>query len=130
MASESGGDHHLCRPSPAPGEALDRWPTALALVQVAAALLVIIGDQNTDFAAGIAAMACIYMVAYAVGSKVAAWPAFPAVIATLVVLEAAGVDSLVAMPVLLLVLWAVAIAGLPDGRWFAIQRRAWSSSAG
>ena len=102
---------------------LARWPTALALVQVAAALLVIIGDENTDFAAGIAAMACIYMVAYAVGSKVAAWPAFPAVIATLVVLEIAGVDSLVAMPVLLLLLWAVAIARgrSHDGRWFAIQ---------
>ena len=102
---------------------LNRWPTALALVLSGATLFVIIGDKNTDFAAGIAAMACIYMVAYAVGSQVAAWPAFPAVIALMVVLEIAGVDSVVSMPALLLLLWIIAVGRGrgSDGRVFATQ---------
>jgi hypothetical protein len=102
---------------------LDRWPTALALVLAAASLVVIIGDEFTDLAAGIAAMACIYMAAYVVGRKLAAWPAFPAVIAVMVGLEIAGVDSLISMTVLLFVLWIAAIlrGRTDDRRLFAVQ---------
>jgi hypothetical protein len=102
---------------------VERWPTALAVVLAAASLVVIIGDEFTDLAAGIAAMACIYMTAYVVGRKFAAWPAFPAVIALMVGLEIAGVDSVISMTVLLFVLWIAAIicgrAG--DRRLFAVQ---------
>jgi len=102
----------------------ERWPTALALVLAIGALYLIIGEGDTDFAAGIAAMACIYMAAYAAGRPAMAWAAFPAVMVTLVALEAAGgLDSSVSGPALLFVLWLVALvrgrAG--DGEWFAIQ---------
>ena len=102
---------------------LDRWPTALALVLSGATLFVIIGDENTDFAAGIAAMACIYMVAYAVGSQVAAWPAFPAVIALMVVLEIAAGRLRRLDAGLLLLLWTVAVGAGAAATvvWFATQ---------
>lgn len=102
----------------------DRWPSALAFVQIGVALFVIVGLQGeAEFAAGIAAMACIYMAAYAAGHGTAAWPAYPAVIAIWVILELFGIDARVSMTVLLFLLWIVAIARgrARDGRWFAIQ---------
>jgi hypothetical protein len=102
----------------------DRWPTGLAFVQVGVALFVIVGLQSeAEFAAGIAAMACIYMAAYVAGHGVAAWPAYPAVIAVWVVLELVGIDARISMSVLLFLLWIVAIGRgrARDGRWFAIQ---------
>lgn len=102
---------------------LDRWPTALALVQVALALFVIVGDGETDLASGVAAMACIYMAAYVVGNPVAAWPAYPAVIVVLVGAGVAGLDARIVMTVLLFALWLVAVVRgrSREGRWFAIE---------
>jgi len=100
-----------------------RWPTGLAVLQVIPALYVIVGAGETDFAAGIAAMACIYLAAYAVGSQVAAWPAYPAVIAVLVAVELVGIDARITMAGLLLLLWIAAVfrGRMRDGRWFALQ---------
>jgi hypothetical protein len=100
-----------------------RWPTALALLQVAAALYFILSEGKTDFASGIAAMACIYMAAYAAGRGTVAWAAYPGVVAVSLVMEYAGLDPRICLTVLLVALWIVAIGKghARDGRWFAIQ---------
>src|ERR671917_907473 len=58
-----------------------RWPTALALVQAAAVAVIVLLDADVEFATGIATMAGIYMVAYALGRPVAAWVAYPSLTA-------------------------------------------------
>lgn len=101
----------------------DRWPTAVALVQVVGALYIILGQGETDFASGIAAMACIYMAAYVAGRGVVAWAAYPAVVVILVVLELGGIDSSISTTALLVALWTAALVQghAHDGPWFVIQ---------
>lgn len=105
-----------------------RWPTALALVQVAAVLpVIVILGARAEFAPGVATMAGIYLVAYAVGRPVAAWPAFPALLLVngLLVLTF-GVDVVavgVGMTVVLILLWVWVIARgrARDAGWFTIE---------
>jgi hypothetical protein len=102
---------------------LRRWPSALALAHVIPALFVIIGERDTDFAAGIAAMACIYLAAYVVGRQAAAWPAYLVVIAVLLAAETSDLDSRTVMTALLFLLWVLTVVrgGFQDGRWFGLQ---------
>jgi hypothetical protein len=90
------------------------------------ALFVIIGQEDTDFAAGIAAMACIYLAAYAVGRQVAAWPAYLVVIMVLLASELTGFDARITMTGFLFLLWVLALARgrFRDGRQFALQTAA------
>jgi hypothetical protein len=107
-----------------------RWPTTLGLVQAGGALFVIFGLQGEGrFAAGVAAMVCIYMAAYAAGRGIAAWPAYLAVIATWVIPQFLGIDPRISMA-------SLVIAGLgrfAHGLWGAcnvakgkVVRRPWS----
>ncbi len=105
-----------------------RWPTALALVQAAAVIaVVVLLGADVEFALGIATMAGIYLVAYALGRPAAAWPAYPSLVAVLLALIALGIDvpvgASVGMTVVLVLLWAWAVWGgrARDGRQFAVQ---------
>jgi hypothetical protein len=92
-----------------------RWPTALALVLVAAVVpVIVLLGARVEFALGVATMAGIYLVAYAVGRPAAAWAAFPALLLVngLLVL-ALGVDVValgVGMTGVLVLLWVWVIA--------------------
>ncbi len=101
-----------------------RWPTALALVQAAAAIAVIVLlGADVEFASGIATMAGIYMVAFALGRPAAAWAAWPSLMAVVLALIVLGIDAQVGMTVVLVLLWIWAIwrGRTRDGRWFTIQ---------
>ena len=105
-----------------------RWPTALALVQAAAAVAVIVLlDADVEFATGIATMAGIYMVAYALGRPVAAWLAYPSLTAVVLALIALGIDARVGVPVGMTVvlgllwIWAIWRGRDRDGRWFTVE---------
>ena len=101
-----------------------RWPTALGLVQAAAAIAVIVLlGADVEFAPGIATMAGIYVVAYALGRPAAAWAAYPSLGAVVLALIALGIDAQVGMTVVLVLLWIWAISRgrAHDGRWFTIQ---------
>ena len=101
-----------------------RWPSALGLVQAAAAITVIVLlGADVEFAPGIATMAGIYLVAYALGRPAAAWAAYPSLGAVVLVLIALGIDAQVGMAVVLVLLWIWAISRgrAHDGRWFTIQ---------
>ncbi len=101
-----------------------RWPTALALVQSAAliAIIVLVG-ADVEFAPGPAVMAGIYMGAYALGRPAAAWIAWPSLMAVVLALIVLGIDVQVGMTVVLVLLWIWAIwrGRARDGRWFTIQ---------
>jgi hypothetical protein len=101
-----------------------RWPTALALVQAAAAVAVIVLlGADVEFAPGIATMAGIYLVAYALGRPAAAWAAYPSLGAVVLALIAVGIDAQFGMTVVLVLLWiwAVSRGRAHDGRWFTVQ---------
>ncbi len=101
-----------------------RWPTALALVQSAAAIAVIVlVGADVEFAPGPAVMAGIYMVAFALGRPAAAWAAWPSLMAVVLALIVLGIDVQVGMMVVLILLWIWAIwrGRARDGRWFTIQ---------
>ncbi len=101
-----------------------RWPTALALVQSAAAIAVIVlVGADVEFAPGPAVMAGIYMVAFALGRPAAAWAAWPSLMAVVLALIVFGIDLQVGMTVVLVLLWIWAISRgrTRDGRWFTIQ---------
>jgi hypothetical protein len=106
---------------------LARWPTALALVQVGALLpVILVLGARTQFAPGMAAMAAIYVAAYAVGRPGAAWLAGAAVLAINGLLVLLGVNLVAAglgMAALLVPLWGWALARgrARDGRWFTIE---------
>ncbi len=101
-----------------------RWPTALALVQSAAliAVIVLVG-ADVEFAPGPAVMAGIYMVAFALGRPAAAWAAWPSLMAVVLALILLGIDTQVGMTVVLVLLWIWAIwrGRTRDDRWFTIQ---------
>jgi hypothetical protein len=105
-----------------------RWPTMLGLLQVAALLpVILILGMRVELAPGVATMAGIYLVAYAVGRPVAAWPALPSLLVVNGLLIAALRVDVVAvglgMTLVLLLLWAWTIARgrARDGRWFTIE---------
>ena len=106
----------------------DRWPTALALVQAAGAISVIVLlGADVEFAPGVATMAGIYVVAYALGKPAAAWAAYPSLMAVALALIALGIDAPVgvsigmAVVLVLLWVWAISRGRARDGRWFAVQ---------
>ncbi len=95
-----------------------RWPTALALVTIAGALVLIIGtDREAEFfGPAVATMAGIYLMAYAIGRPWTAWVAFAVLSAvasvfhTLVEADVWSVEPGIGMTVVLVVLWLSAIA--------------------
>lgn len=112
------------RPDTTISRLIARWPSALALVQVAACLTVIVlVDADVEFAPGPAVMAGIYLVAYAVGRPAAAWVAWPSLMAVVLVLIVLGIDVQIGMAVVLVPLWIWAISRgrARDGRWFTLQ---------
>lgn len=101
-----------------------RWPTALGLVLAAGCLLIIVMlDVDVELATGVATMAGLYLVAYAVGRPASVWIAYPALVAVVVALDLVGLHPAVGMTVLLVVLWiwAVLRGRAHDGRLFAIE---------
>jgi hypothetical protein len=110
---------------------VDRWPTALALVVIAGAIMAIaLVDREAElFGPAIATMAGIYLVAYAIGRPWTAWLAFvalSAVVSLFHLLQRSGgwdVDPAVGMTVVLVVLWlwAVARRRYTDAGTFSIQ---------
>jgi hypothetical protein len=90
-----------------------RWPTALALVASAGAIVVItsVGREAEFFGPAVAVMAAIYLTAYAAGRPRTAWPAFAvlsAVVSVLHVLrklQILEIDPGVTMAMLLVPLW-------------------------
>jgi hypothetical protein len=95
-----------------------RWPTALALVTVAGALVLIIAtDREAEFfGPAVATMAGIYLMAYAIGKPWTAWVAFAvlsavaAVFHTLAEAEVWSVEPGIGMTAVLVVLWLWVIA--------------------
>jgi hypothetical protein len=95
-----------------------RWPTALALLTIAGALVLIIGtDREAEyFGPAVATMAGIYLFAYAIGRPWTAWVAFAVLSAVASVFHA--LDEADAWPIapgvgmtcVLVVLWLWAIA--------------------
>jgi len=110
---------------------VDRWPTALALVVIAGAIIAItLVDREAElFGPAIATMAGIYLVAYAIGRPRTAWLAFvalSAVVSLFHLLQRSGgwdVDPAVGMTVVLVVLWlwAVAMRRYTDAGTFSVQ---------
>jgi hypothetical protein len=110
---------------------VDRWPTALALVVIAGAIMAIaLVDREAElFGPAIATMAGIYLVAYAIGRPRTAWLAFvalSAVVSLFHFLQRSGgwdVDPAVGMTVVLVVLWlwAVARRRYTDADTFSVQ---------
>jgi hypothetical protein len=108
-----------------------RWPVALAVPVVAGAVVVIavVDRQANLFGPAVATMAGIYLIAYAVGRPVAAWPAFAvlSVVATGLHLLAVflGLPAVPAAGMTLLLvplwLWAVARRRHTEGRTFTVQ---------
>ncbi|MGK5675368.1 hypothetical protein ACSNOB_21305 [Micromonospora sp. URMC 106] len=96
----------------------DRWPSALALVSIVGAVMVIafVGREAELFGPAVATMAGIYLVAYASGRPWAAWPAFVALSAVVTALHVLrrlsvlDVDPGIGMTVVLLPLWLWAVA--------------------
>ncbi len=109
----------------------ERWPTALALVVIAGAIvvLVVVGRAAELFGPAVATMAGIYLVAYAIGRPWTAWVAFlvlSTVVSALHVLAGLlddGIDPGVGMTVLLVVLWLWTVARhrYSDSPTFSIQ---------
>ncbi|HEX6338965.1 MAG TPA: hypothetical protein VFZ85_18575 [Jiangellaceae bacterium] len=109
----------------------DRWPTALALVVIAGAVMVIaLIDREVElFGPAIATMAGIYLFAYAIGRPWTAWLAFVALSAVVSLLhllprlDVWDVDPAVGMAVVLVVLWlwAVARRRYTDAATFSLQ---------
>ena len=95
-----------------------RWPTALALVTIAGALVLIIGtDREAEFfGPAVATMAGIYLMAYAIGRPWTAWVAFAVLSAVASVLHALAeaevwsVEPGIGMAAVLVVLWLWTIA--------------------
>lgn len=95
-----------------------RWPTALALVTIAGALVLIIGtDREAEFfGPAVATMAGIYLMAYAIGRPWTAWVAFAvlsvvaSVFHALAEAEVWSVEPGIGMAAVLVVLWLWVIA--------------------
>ena len=105
-----------------------RWPSALGLVQAVAAIAVIVLlGADVELAVGIATMAGIYLVAYALGRPAAAWAAYPSLGAVVLALIALGIEVRIGVPVgmtivlVLLWIWAISRGRAHDGRWFTMQ---------
>lgn len=101
-----------------------RWPSALGVAGATGfiAIIIVFGAESM-FAALVAAMAAMYMVAYAVGRPVAVWLAFPALSIVVGVMTALKINLAVGMTVVLIGLWLwTLIAGrASDGRLFTVQ---------
>jgi hypothetical protein len=104
---------------------LDRWPTGLAVVVIAGAVMVIalVGREAELFGPAIATMAGIYLVAYASGRPWAAWPGFLVLSAVVSVFHVLSLAPAVGMTAVLAVLWlwAVVRRRYADRRTFTIQ---------
>lgn len=109
----------------------DRWPTALALVLIAGAVMTIalVDSEAELFGPAIATMAGIYLVAFAIGRPWTAWLAFVALSAVVSLLHLLArldiwdVDPAVGMAVVLVVLWlwAVVRRRYTDAGTFSVQ---------
>lgn len=96
----------------------DRWPTALAFVVIAGAVMVIaLSEREAElFGPAVATMAGIYLMAYAIGRPWTAWLAFVGLSAIvsllhlLLRLDMWSVDPAVGMTVVLVPLWLWAVA--------------------
>lgn len=110
---------------------VDRWPTALALVVIAGAvmLIVLVDSEAELFGPAIATMAGIYLAAYAIGRPWTAWLAFVALSAVVSLfhllprVDAWDVDPAVAMVIVLVVLWVWALVRrrYTDAGTFSVQ---------
>ena len=100
-----------------------RWPTAVGLVLGGCLVAVVLLQDEPDFAPPIAGMAGIYLAAYALDRPAAAWVAFPALSAVMVLLEALDLDAATGMTTVavLLWVWAAAAGGTADRRLFTLQ---------
>jgi hypothetical protein len=109
----------------------DRWPTALAIVGLAGAIVVIVMlDREAElFGPVVVMMAGIYLMAYALGRPSTAWLALLVLSAAISVLQVLHeedvwpVDPAVGMTVLaaLLWLWTVLRRRFTDGATFSLQ---------
>lgn len=102
----------------------DRWPTAVGLLGFGVSIaLIVLLDADSEFAPGVATMAGIYLVAYALGRPAAAWLAFPALAVVVVLLILVDIDAGIGMTAVLVPLWiwAVLRGRARDGRWFTIE---------
>lgn len=101
-----------------------RWPTALGLVGVAGAVpAIVLTGAEAEFAPGVAAMAGMYLGAYALGRPATVWLAFPAVAALMAVMAVIGLNVAVGMTVVLVWawLWTLVAGRREDGRLFTVQ---------
>jgi hypothetical protein len=97
---------------------VDRWPSALALVFAAGAIVVIalIDNEERVFGPSIATMAGIYLLAYAIGRPWTAWLGFVilsvvvSVLQTLWRLDVPATEPAAGMTVVLVLLWLWALA--------------------
>lgn len=101
-----------------PRRLTDRWPTALAIVTVAAAigLMALVDDEAELFGPSVMVMAGIYMFAYVAGRPWTAWLAFAVMSAVMSLLhvlyrlDVSWADPFVGIVVVVVLLWVAAVA--------------------